>query len=434
MAFNDATNQVFSDVEPRGDEASLCRSRVVADSSYAYINCAKTQLSGHVGFPPGKFSSGVNFDGSDESSDDNASTGCSEAAASWSDVADSVCSGRQRFLSTTDLMNAPDVSDSAEEAGYIFSPPPGLQLPTAFGESTPGIPSHVGPPPGLSSSASIGSCNESADESACIIGSFSVERITEFKPGALSHFTATDLVFVPDVSSFAEHADSALPPPPPGLELARDAVSYPPGMFEWDQRQSGPIAFNESECWAQSYNWFSTQAAVPQPCTKKPQAAHPKGNKCVKTQAAASAIRDEERTTIMLRNLPSDFSRDSIADVLDQEGFKARYDFVYMPMNFKTWAVFGYGFVNFVTPTDAQHAKEHFEGFSWPGVSKKIEVVWSDAQQGLEALVERFRSSPVMHDAVPDAVRPAVYQGGVRDVFPPPTKPIKMPNMRTAGD
>jgi hypothetical protein len=206
-------------------------------------------------------------------------------------------------------------------------------------------------------------------------------------------------------------------------------------MFEWDQRQSGRIALTESECWAQSYSWFNTQIAVPQSGTKKPQAAHPKGNKCVhKTQAAASAIPDHKRTTIMLRNLPSDFSRDSIADVLDQEGFKSKYDFVYMPMNFKTWAVFGYGFVNFVTPMDARQAKDYFQGFSWPGVSKEIEVVWSDAQQGLEALVERFRSSPVMHDAVPDAVRPAVYQGGVRDAFPPPTKPIKMPNMRTAGD
>jgi len=103
-------------------------------------------------------------------------------------------------------------------------------------------------------------------------------------------------------------------------------------------------------------------------------------------------------------------------------------------LNFKKGSVFGYAFVNLLTPADALDANEHFQGLTWPGASGTVEVLWCGTQQGLEALVERFRSSPVMHDMVPDVVRPAVYQGGVRGVFPPPTKPIKAPNMRMDCD
>merc|ERR1712127_376259 len=118
-------------------------------------------------------------------------------------------------------------------------------------------------------------------------------------------------------------------------------------------------------------------------------------------------------------------SRDALTHVLDLEGFRAKYDFVYMPMNFKKGVLFGYALVNLITPVDAREVKEHFEGFIWPGASAKAEVVWYETQQGLEALVERFRSSPVMCDAVLDAVRPAIYKDGVRSVFPAPSKPIK---------
>jgi len=214
-----------------------------------------------------------------------------------------------------------------------------------------------------------------------------------------------------------DDVESALPVPPPGQHLA--PVSYPPGMFQCDMEQTQPIAFGESRtCVAQTisrrgtvYTSFHTEVVEPQP-------------------SAVEAIPDDERTTVMLRNLPSTFSRDALVEVLDQEGFRGRYDFVYMPMNFKKGSVFGYAFVNLLTPADALDAKEHFQGLTWPGASGTVEVLWCGTQQGLEALVERFRSSPVMHDMVPDAVRPAVYQGGVRGVFPPPTKPIKAPNMQ----
>lgn len=200
-------------------------------------------------------------------------------------------------------------------------------------------------------------------------------------------------------------------------------MSCPPGTFGLDLNQS----------------WAGMHQGAQVYWVAVPQTSAPKVSKIVKqalrsVKATASDAPEGERTTIMLRNLPSGFSRDAVAEVLDREGFKAKYDFVYMPINFKTEEAFGYAFVNLVKPEDAQQAKEHFKGFSWPDAAGEVTVEWCSAQQGLDGLIERFRSSPVMHKVVPDALRPAVYQGGVRAVFPAPTAPIKMPSTRFGGD
>lgn len=138
-----------------------------------------------------------------------------------------------------------------------------------------------------------------------------------------------------------------------------------------------------------------------------------------------------DRTTIMLRNLPSHFTRDVLIELLDTEGFNAKYDFVYLPTDFKNWASFGYVFVNFLTPAGARDASHHFHGLRWSDSSKKeCDVVWSGPQQGLDAHVARFRNSPVMHESVPDIVKPVLHKGGVRVAFPAPTKRIRMPRVR----
>jgi len=55
------------------------------------------------------------------------------------------------------------------------------------------------------------------------------------------------------------------------------------------------------------------------------------------------------------------------------------------------------------------------------------EVSWSGPHQGFKAHVERYRNSPVMHRSVPDAYKPIIFQDGVRQDFPRPTRKIKAP-------
>merc|ERR1712146_16802 len=98
-------------------------------------------------------------------------------------------------------------------------------------------------------------------------------------------------------------------------------------------------------------------------CQNVPQAAvkvaPPPGNFAMN---AAEAQKNAERTTVVLRNLPSHLSRSELVRILDEAGFATRYDFVYLPTNFRNMTVFGYAIVNFTDPAGAQAALELFRG------------------------------------------------------------------------
>merc|ERR1719321_875490 len=55
------------------------------------------------------------------------------------------------------------------------------------------------------------------------------------------------------------------------------------------------------------------------------------------------------RTTVMLRNIPNNYTRAKLLELLDKEGFLACYDFIYLPMDFKRNANLGYAFLNLVS-------------------------------------------------------------------------------------
>jgi len=141
----------------------------------------------------------------------------------------------------------------------------------------------------------------------------------------------------------------------------------------------------------------------------------------------------EERTTVMLRNLPNNYTRAMVQALLDKEGFAAKYDFLYLPIDFKTGACLGYAFVNLVSSRLVARFWQTFDGYSrWVIPSKKIcGVTWSGPHQGLEAHVDRYRNSPVMHASVPEAYRPLVFQNGRRMPFPAPTKEPRAPRTRS---
>jgi len=141
---------------------------------------------------------------------------------------------------------------------------------------------------------------------------------------------------------------------------------------------------------------------------------------------------EDALTTVMLRNLPNNYSRAMVLAMLNDEGFGGLYDFVYLPIDFKSRACLGYAFVNMVTSDAAAALWRHFNGFSkWMLPSRKVcNVCWSGPHQGLEAHVERYRNSPVMHASVPDEYKPVVFHDGVRVVFPPPSKTPRAPRVR----
>lgn len=152
----------------------------------------------------------------------------------------------------------------------------------------------------------------------------------------------------------------------------------------------------------------------------------------LKHYADDEEIPNDDRTTLMFRNLPNNYNRSTLLNMLDSEGLKGTYNLVYLPTDFRNFAGFGYAFVNFASHAEAKQAKLTFQGFSrWRVPSRKTcDVVWSGPVQGLQAHTERYRNSPVMHDSVPDEYKPAVFVEGVRVPFPAPTKRIRPPRVR----
>jgi len=139
-------------------------------------------------------------------------------------------------------------------------------------------------------------------------------------------------------------------------------------------------------------------------------------------------------TTVMLRNIPNDLKRDMLVEVLEKEGLGGLYDLLYLPVDFYTQACLGYALVNCTSHKNATRVMEKLPGFCvWPVESQEVcAVSWSDPLQGLRQLVEHYRNSPVMHEAVADQYRPILLKDGVRQPFPPPTKRVRAPRMKSS--
>jgi hypothetical protein len=179
---------------------------------------------------------------------------------------------------------------------------------------------------------------------------------------------------------------------------------------------------------------------------KKPSSSSLEGRRKGKTQMTVANVAKQERldatkepsyeiaerTTIFLRNLSVESTRDSLVQLLHDEGFGAAYDFLYCPIDFQTKAGLGYAVVNMVSHSEALRAQEHLTGFTkWPvSRSKSLEASWNEPLQGLTAHIERYRNSPLMHSSIPDSYRPALFHSGVRIDFPSPTAKIRAPRIR----
>lgn len=122
-------------------------------------------------------------------------------------------------------------------------------------------------------------------------------------------------------------------------------------------------------------------------------------------------------TTIVLRKLSKQMCRDDLQSVLDT-GFAGSYDFLYLPMDFARQQCFGFAIINFCSGAQAQAAMAHFRALDILG--ECVTVEWSDSQQGLAALVEKYRNSKIMNADVPEAYKPLLFAGGKPFPFPQP--------------
>ncbi|CAN6175109.1 unnamed protein product [Urochloa humidicola] len=111
------------------------------------------------------------------------------------------------------------------------------------------------------------------------------------------------------------------------------------------------------------------------------------------------------RTSLMVRNIPNHFTRKRLMSIIDEHcfienqkiapgGVKSEYDFLYVPIDFRTLANKGYAFVNMTSPEAAHRLWEHLHGHRWEvGRCAKTCAVDYAAKQGLEKLRGHFSES-----------------------------------------
>jgi len=161
----------------------------------------------------------------------------------------------------------------------------------------------------------------------------------------------------------------------------------------------------------------------------------------------------ESRTTVQLRCIPPHLVRRTLILALDKTGFAGQYSFVYVPIDFTHNVNLGYAMISLETSKAATGVLERFNGIDWPeeeaeqpgggaassvatreskerAASGACEASWSEPRQTLEEYIERYRNSPVMHPCMPDEHKPALFKGGARVQFPPPTKTLRRPRIR----
>jgi hypothetical protein len=145
-------------------------------------------------------------------------------------------------------------------------------------------------------------------------------------------------------------------------------------------------------------------------------------------ESTAASEQDEAHSTIVIKNLVVDCTRKDIEGFLNAAGFAGLYDLVYLPLDFKSKKCFHYAFVNFISEGVALQFEAGLNGFQNEKLfgDKCCDISWSDCQ-GVEAAVEYYRNSPVMHPDVPEECKPVLYANGKVLPFPAPTKAIAKP-------
>lgn len=134
-------------------------------------------------------------------------------------------------------------------------------------------------------------------------------------------------------------------------------------------------------------------------------------------------------TTVMLRNIPNKYTREMLVKQLTQD-FRGRFDFVYLPIDFKNRCNVGYGFINFRTPDACEEFVNKFNGVDvrkcLPGLnSRKVCEVTPARVQGLDENVRRLRNGPVMNELVhhPEWMPLLLDGSGEERPFPLPDQP-----------
>jgi len=152
------------------------------------------------------------------------------------------------------------------------------------------------------------------------------------------------------------------------------------------------------------------------------------------SQTAFPAVPKALQTTVVIKQLSLSCTGEKLSELLDAEGFKGDYDFVYVPWELEKRVAHGFGFVNMVSHEAALQVMALLEGSTrWFGDTSALHVRWSNPHQGLEAQIAKYINSPIMHSSVDKSFKPMLFRDGIQRPFPAPTNAIEPPQIGRAA-
>lgn len=136
----------------------------------------------------------------------------------------------------------------------------------------------------------------------------------------------------------------------------------------------------------------------------------------------------------MIKNIPNNITQKSFLKILNDHCSPGSYNFVYLPMDFRTGKCKGYAFVNICLPDycydyGVTYFFHTFNQFQRWGVksTKAAEVHWGGERQGFQANVAHFKYSSVMHPKVPLEYKPVCFCRGEIIDFPDDIGDVEIP-------
>jgi hypothetical protein len=123
-------------------------------------------------------------------------------------------------------------------------------------------------------------------------------------------------------------------------------------------------------------------------------------NEASPTTAASSPLAEYHGgllTTVMVRNIPTRYTSLGLVEVLKEHGFDKTFDFLYLPMDFRTRKNVGYAFVNFLDPDNVDRFISQFQGLQLKASTsqKTLEIVPS-RRQGFMDNISVFGASELL--------------------------------------
>lgn len=129
---------------------------------------------------------------------------------------------------------------------------------------------------------------------------------------------------------------------------------------------------------------------------------------------------DQGKTTVMFQNIPNKFSQKMLLNEIDSRGFKGKYDFFYLPIDFNNRCNVGYAFLNFINEAWAKKFQQELTGVKLSSYgSRKICAVVPARIQGLQKNIAAYRNSPVIGIPV-ESYKPLIFENGIQVPFPEP--------------